>query len=138
VDQVHRARDVGIDDPPRLSKILVQECMAETAPRVRQECFYGTALCSRIKLVDAFDRRKIGLEGFDLGTAASKESRYLLDLRFVGCDQKVVALFYAALRQFQPNAGRCTCDNRNGRVAELGGSFASIWAGNPGFPLSFL
>ena len=70
--------------------------MAETAPRVRQEGIYGTALGSCIKLVHPFSRRKIDLEGLDLGTARSKGSRRLFDLRFVSCDQEVVAFVCAA------------------------------------------
>jgi hypothetical protein len=37
VDQVDRTGDIGIDDPLCLSKILIQERMAETATGIRQK-----------------------------------------------------------------------------------------------------
>ena len=77
VDQVDRAGDVGIDDPPCLAEILVQERMAETAPGICQKGVDLTALHGRIELVHAFGGRKIGLKGFDFGAAAAKRGRRL-------------------------------------------------------------
>jgi hypothetical protein len=62
VDQVDRARDGGIDDSPRLPKILVQERMAKSAPRFCQKDIDLATLRGGIQLVYAFGRRKIGLE----------------------------------------------------------------------------
>jgi hypothetical protein len=69
VDQVDRARDGGIDGSPRLPNILVQERMAKSAPRFCQKDIDLATLRGGIQLVYAFGRRKIGLEGFDFGTA---------------------------------------------------------------------
>ncbi len=112
VDQVDRAGNVGIDDPPRLLEILIQKRMAEAAPRIRQEGIHLTTLRSRIELVHAFGRRQIGLECFDLGSDVPKGCRRLLDLRFVGRDQKVVALLRAPPGKFKSDAGRRTGDDR--------------------------
>jgi hypothetical protein len=83
VDQIDRARDIGIDDPPRLSEILVQEPVAEPAAGIRQQGVDLTPLRGRIELIHAFGRRKIGLERFDRRALAPQRSRRPFDLRLL-------------------------------------------------------
>jgi hypothetical protein len=68
---------IGVDDAPRLPKILVQERMAETATGICQQGIDWTTLRSCTEFIYAFGCRKIGLESFDLGTASSKSGRRL-------------------------------------------------------------
>ena len=112
MDEIDRARDIGINDPPRLFEILVQKSMPETSSGIRQKRVHLTSLRGGIKLIDAFGGRKVGLKGFNLGTVGSKGSRRLFDLRFVSCDQEVLAFLCAALGQFQADARRRTGDDR--------------------------
>jgi hypothetical protein len=95
VDQVDSACNVCIDDAPRFFEILIEKRMAETASRIRQEGIDLTALGGRVQLVDAFSRGQIRLNGFDFSAPVTKGSRRLLDLGFIGRNQKIVALLRA-------------------------------------------
>jgi hypothetical protein len=66
--------------------------MAETASGIRQKGIDLASSRCGIELVDAFGRRKIGLNCFDFGTAVTKRGRRLLDLTFVSRDQQIVTL----------------------------------------------
>ncbi|MDB5091863.1 MAG: Alcohol dehydrogenase GroES domain protein, partial [Mucilaginibacter sp.] len=138
VDQVDRATDIGVDNPPCLSKILVQERMAETAPGIRQKGVDLTTLRGGIQLVYTFGRRKIGLKGFDFGAGVTKGSRRLLDLRFVRRDQKVVPFLAQRFANSNPMPVDAPVTIAKGRVADKP---SLLWCyssnPNPCFPLSF-
>jgi hypothetical protein len=56
-----------------------------------------------IELIHALDGSKVSVNGFGVCPGLTERSRRLFDLRFVGCDQEVVAFLCAlcaALRQF--------------------------------------
>jgi len=93
--------------------------MAETAPGIRQKGIDLTTLHGRIKLVHTLGGRKIGLKGFDFGAAVTKGSRSLLDLRFVRCDQKVVAFFAQRFANSNPIPVEAPVTIAKGRVADI-------------------
>lgn len=82
MDQVDGACDIGIDDPSRLSEILVQEPVAEPTAGICQQGVDLTPLRGRIELIYAFDRGKISLQRFNRRALAPRA----LDLRLVRRD----------------------------------------------------
>ena len=69
------------------------------------------AFGSRIELVDALRRRKIGLDRLDLGAERLEFLGRVVDGGTVGGDQQIEAVPGAELRKFIADAGRGTGDD---------------------------
>ena len=72
VDQIDGTGHVGLDDVPRLVKILVEESMAQATPGVCEQRIDRSAVGRGIKLIDALGRRQVGLKGFHLTAPAPR------------------------------------------------------------------
>ena len=95
VDQVERAGDVGVDHVPRLAEVLIEERAAEAVPGVGSSSVDRPAAGRREKLVDAFDRREVGLDRLDARADCAKSCGGGFDRRLVGGDEEVEPSFAA-------------------------------------------
>jgi hypothetical protein len=106
LDEVHRAGDVGVDDPKDVVEVLIEEAFAQSAPGIGQQRINRTPPDHSIELVDAFDLGEVGLQGIDFGSQRLEILARGLYFRLIGDHHQVEALLSATLRQFVPDAGR--------------------------------
>src|SRR5918998_4857149 len=78
--------------------------MAEAMPRIGHEDVGRPALCSGVEPVDPFQRRKIGLHGFDRDAEGAKVLGGLVNLCLVGRDDEIIAVLGTKLGELVADA----------------------------------
>jgi hypothetical protein len=109
-DEQQRARDVGVDDVLPLVRALLEEAVAESVARVRDQHVDRTVADDRKELIDAMPGGEVRLNFVDRD-AKILERRSGLDEGRVGCDNQVVAVLRGELGNLKPDAARCAGDD---------------------------
>jgi hypothetical protein len=121
LNEVDRARDIGVDHAPDLVELLVEEALAQAPPRIGKECLDPPPARGGIKLLDAFDRGEVGLNSLDSRAKGTKTARGLVDFSFIGSDDKVEATSGTLLGEFVADATGGASDDRKRTVVRSHG-----------------
>jgi len=87
MNQIHGARNVGVDDAANILESLIEKRVAEAAARIREQRLDRSNARRRVELVDTRSRCEIDLDALHGGTRRCQRSARFVDLRLVRGNQ---------------------------------------------------
>ena len=67
LDEIQRARDVGVDHVLHFGEFLVEKSLAQAVTRIGEQRIDARAPGARVQLIDAFAGGEVRLDGIDFG-----------------------------------------------------------------------